>query len=77
MPNHIQPIDNTSVHRITSGQVVIDLSSAVKELLENSVDAHAKSVEIRFKNYGIDSIEVVDDGDGISKNDFEAIGKIY
>jgi DNA mismatch repair protein PMS2 len=34
-----KPIDGHSVHRITSGQVVIDLRTAVKELVENSLDA--------------------------------------
>jgi DNA mismatch repair ATPase MutL len=40
----IKAIDKASVHRITSGQVVIDLQTAVKELLENSVDAGATNV---------------------------------
>jgi len=40
----IKAIDKSSIHRITSGQVVIDLQTAVKELLENSVDAGATSV---------------------------------
>ncbi|KAJ3751782.1 hypothetical protein EV360DRAFT_56338 [Lentinula raphanica] len=35
----IKAIDGSSVHRITSGQVVIDLQTAVKELVENSLDA--------------------------------------
>lgn len=46
--NKIKPIDRTSVHRICSGQVVIDLAGAVKELVENSVDAHATSVGTLF-----------------------------
>lgn len=70
----IKAIDLSSVHHLTSGQVVIDLASSVKELLENSVDAHATSIEIKFKNYGLDSVEVIDNGDGISKADFEGIG---
>lgn len=39
--SQIQAIDKASVHRITSGQVVVDLQTAVKELVENSVDAGA------------------------------------
>jgi hypothetical protein len=40
----IKPIDAASVHRICSGQVVIDLATATKELLENSLDAGATAV---------------------------------
>ena len=40
----IKPIDSQSVHRITSGQVVIDLQTAAKELVENSLDAGATNV---------------------------------
>ncbi|KAG6819371.1 hypothetical protein H0H93_012454 [Arthromyces matolae] len=61
----IQPIDKTSVHRITSGQVVIDLQTAVKELVENSLDAGATTIEVRFKQNGLKAIEVIDNGSGI------------
>lgn len=40
----IKAIDSHSVHRITSGQVVIDLQTAVKELVENSLDAGATNI---------------------------------
>lgn len=71
----IKAIQKSDVHQITSGQVVIDLASGVKELVENSVDANATSIEIKFKNYGLDSIEVIDNGDGIHKDDFKGIGR--
>lgn len=73
--SNIKAIQQSAVHQITSGQVVIDLASGVKELVENSVDAHATSIEIKFKNYGLDSVEVIDNGDGIEKDDFEGIGR--
>ncbi|KAJ3747567.1 hypothetical protein DFH05DRAFT_821716 [Lentinula detonsa] len=71
----IKAIDGSSIHRITSGQVVIDLQTAVKELVENSLDAGATSIDVRFKNYGFKSIEVLDNGSGISENDFDSIGR--
>lgn len=71
----IKAIESSAVHQITSGQVVTDLASGIKELVENSVDANATSIEIKFKNYGLDSVEVIDNGDGIHKDDLEGIGR--
>ena len=42
----IKAIDNDSIRLICSGQVVIDLTTAVKELVENSIDAGAKTIEV-------------------------------
>src|SRR5690349_3007841 len=42
--NAIKAIDRESVHRICSGQVVLDMATAVKELLENSLDAGSTSI---------------------------------
>jgi DNA mismatch repair protein PMS2 len=44
----IKAIDTTSVHRITSGQVVVDLQTAVKELVENALDAGATNIGESF-----------------------------
>ena len=40
----IKSIDKDTVHRITSGQVVVDLATAVKELVENSLDSGASNI---------------------------------
>lgn len=44
MASQISAIDKQSVHKICSGQVVLDLATAIKELVENSIDAGALSV---------------------------------
>ena len=40
----IKPIDSHSVHRITLGQIVIDLQAAAKELMENALDTGATNI---------------------------------
>ena len=67
-------IDRASVLRLTSGQVLLDLASAVKELLENSLDAGATAIEVRFREYGVGGLEVHDNGTGIDESDHASIG---
>ncbi|KAJ4354152.1 ATP-binding mismatch repair protein [Didymosphaeria variabile] len=69
----IKPIEGRSVHQIQSGQVIVDLISVCKELVENSIDAGATSIEVRFKNNGLDAIEIQDNGSGIAPEDYETI----
>ncbi|KAL6450381.1 pms1 DNA mismatch repair protein pms1 [Candida maltosa Xu316] len=69
----IRNISNADISKITSAQVIIDLKSIVKELIENSIDAGADKIDISFTNYGIDSIQVQDNGKGISQEDFESV----
>ncbi|KAJ4968021.1 hypothetical protein NE237_014722 [Protea cynaroides] len=69
----IKPINKGVVHRICSGQVILDLSSAVKELVENSLDAGATSIEIALKDYGEESFKVIDNGCGISPLNFKVL----
>ncbi|KAH8894042.1 hypothetical protein GQ53DRAFT_821161 [Thozetella sp. PMI_491] len=71
----IKAIDPGSVHQIQSGQVIVDLCSVAKELVENSIDAGATSIDVRFKNQGLDSIEVQDNGSGISPQNYESIAR--
>ncbi|XP_048138353.1 DNA mismatch repair protein PMS1 isoform X4 [Rhodamnia argentea] len=69
----IRPINKSAVHRICAGQVILDLSSAVKELVENSLDAGATSIEIALKEYGQEWFQVVDNGCGISPSNFKVL----
>ncbi|KAI9891402.1 MAG: hypothetical protein M1814_002721 [Vezdaea aestivalis] len=69
----IKPLKCSTVHQIQSGQVIIDLCSVVKELVENSLDAGATVIDVRFKNYGLDAIEVQDNGSGIAPENYETL----
>uniref|UniRef100_A0A8B9HQW2 Mismatch repair endonuclease PMS2 n=1 Tax=Astyanax mexicanus TaxID=7994 RepID=A0A8B9HQW2_ASTMX len=69
----IKAIDRHSVHQICSGQVVLSLATAVKELVENSVDAGATNVDIRLKDHGTELVEVTDNGKGVEEENFEGL----
>lgn len=69
----IKPIKKNAIHRICSGQVILDLSSAIKELVENSLDAGATCIDISLKEHGVDSFKVADNGCGISPSNFQVI----
>jgi DNA mismatch repair protein PMS2 len=61
----ITRLDSASTRKLSAGQVITDLTSVVKELLENALDAHARTVKIRLVDYGLEEITVDDDGTGI------------
>uniref|UniRef100_A0A7S3PWP4 DNA mismatch repair protein S5 domain-containing protein n=1 Tax=Chaetoceros debilis TaxID=122233 RepID=A0A7S3PWP4_9STRA len=64
----IAPIQQHDIRRIVAGQVVSDLASSVKELVDNALDADATGINIRLFNQGLDVIEVSDDGCGVPQD---------
>jgi DNA mismatch repair protein PMS2 len=73
MSSRINRLERGDILRICSGQVITDLSSAVKELVENSLDAGSNSIEVKFRNFGLDGFEVSDNGEGISSFEYDHI----
>uniref|UniRef100_A0A669C1S0 Mismatch repair endonuclease PMS2 n=1 Tax=Oreochromis niloticus TaxID=8128 RepID=A0A669C1S0_ORENI len=69
----IRAIDKHSVHQICSGQVVLTLATAVKELVENSIDAGATNIDVKLKESGAEQVEVADNGKGVEEANFEGL----
>jgi DNA mismatch repair protein MutL len=69
MPDIIQLLPDSIANQIAAGEVVQRPASAVKELMENSIDAGAKHVTLIIKESGKTLIQIIDDGMGMSETD--------
>ena len=65
----IQVLSKQIANQIAAGEVIQRPSSAVKELIENSIDSGADKIELYIKDAGKSLIKVVDNGSGMSVND--------
>lgn len=68
-PPGIAALPPTTIRQLGSHQLLTDPSSVVKELIDNALDARAKSIFVEITANTIDSIQVKDDGHGIPSED--------
>ncbi|XP_036899659.1 PMS1 protein homolog 1 isoform X2 [Sturnira hondurensis] len=66
-----------TVRLLSSSQTITSVVSVVKELVENSLDAGATSIDVKLENYGFDKIEVRDNGEGIKATDAPVMAVKY
>ncbi|XP_063503781.1 PMS1 protein homolog 1 isoform X4 [Pongo pygmaeus] len=66
-----------TVRLLSSSQIITSVVSVVKELIENSLDAGATSIDVKLENYGFDKIEVRDNGEGIKAVDTPVMAMKY
>ena len=69
MPDIIQLLPDAVANQIAAGEVVQRPSSAVKELMENAIDAGADRIQLIVRNAGKSLIQVIDNGSGMSMTD--------
>ncbi len=64
-------LDDKLSNLIAAGEVVENMASVVKELVENSIDANSKNIQVDLEETGLNEIKVTDDGDGMSLSDMK------
>lgn len=67
----IHLLDEKTINQIAAGEVVERPVNAVKEMVENSIDANASEIEVEIADGGITYIRVTDNGSGMDKEDAE------
>ena len=69
MPDIIQLLPDSIANQIAAGEVIQRPASVVKELMENALDAGSTYIRLILKDAGKTSIQVIDDGKGMSETD--------
>jgi DNA mismatch repair protein MutL len=59
------------INKIAAGEVIERPAYAVKELIENAIDANASVIEIHIEDSGLKKISIIDNGDGMEREDLE------
>jgi DNA mismatch repair protein MLH1 len=72
-PKRIRPLDPQLVNRIAAGEIIQRPFNALKELIENCLDAGSSSINIQIKDGGLKLIQINDNGCGIAKEDLKLV----
>ncbi|KAI5965564.1 mlh1 [Candida pseudojiufengensis] len=65
----IHKLDDSVINKIAAGEIIIQPANALKEMLENSIDAKSTNIEIIVKEGGLKLLQITDNGTGINKDD--------
>jgi hypothetical protein len=71
----IRSMGDATALRMCSDQVVVDLRSALKELVENALDAGATKIDVKLREHGAETLEVWDNGGGIAQSDLPGVAR--
>jgi DNA mismatch repair protein MLH1 len=73
MISRIHKLDPSTYNRIAAGEIIHRPANALKEMLENSLDACATAINISLKDGGTKLLTIQDNGNGIAKDDLMII----
>ncbi|XP_017868918.1 PREDICTED: DNA mismatch repair protein Mlh1 [Drosophila arizonae] len=72
-PGIIKKLDEVVVNRIAAGEIIQRPANALKELLENSLDAKSSHIQVNVKSGGLKLLQIQDNGTGIRKEDLSIV----